>query len=79
MRKRIYEGDLTEKEKEIVLSYADNDMVLMSTSYDVGIDYRTVSNKLDIIYKKSKLNPKRFHDLVKLVQMLEAEKNGHTG
>ena len=79
-RRRNSEDGLTAKEKEIILAYANNDMVLINTAADVGLDFRTVAAKLDIIYKVTKLNPRKFFDLIKLVQMVEEERaNADTG
>ena len=55
-------------------------MVLINTAADVGLDFRTVAARLDIIYKVTKLNPRNFFDLGKLVQMVEEERaNADTG
>lgn len=48
-------------------------MKLCPAAKQAGIDYRTLSLRLDSIYRKTQLDPKRFYDLTKLVAVIEEE------
>lgn len=62
---------LLDKDAETILAFAEANMRLVGAGEILGIDYRTIDNRLNYIYKRSKLNPKKFYDLCKLVQLLK--------
>ena len=59
------------KDVTAVVAYANNDMRLTSAALEAKVDYRTLSLRLDNVYRKTGLDPKRFRDLVKLVNAIE--------
>lgn len=56
-----------------VTAYANNNMKLCPAAKEVGIDYRTMSLRLDQIYRKTQLDPKCFRDLAEMVEAIEEE------
>jgi len=62
---------LLDKDAQTIIAYANNNMKLGKAADELMIDYRTLASRLDFIYKRTKLNPRRFRDLVKLVQILD--------
>lgn len=60
------------KDAQTILAYANNNMKLGKAADELMIDYRTLSSRLDFIYKRTKLNPRKFRDLAKLVEILES-------
>ena len=59
------------KDTKAILAYAESNMRLTVAAGMLGIDYRTLDSRLNYIYKRSKLNPKKFRDLVELVRLLD--------
>lgn len=59
------------KDVTAVIAFANNDMRLTSAALEAKVDYRTLSLRLDNVYRKTGLDPKRFRDLVKLVKAIE--------
>lgn len=59
------------KDVQAVLAFANNDMRLTSAAQDAKVDYRTLSLRLDNVYRKTGIDPKSFRGLVKLVNAIE--------
>jgi carbohydrate diacid regulator len=64
---------LNEEELETLLAYAENDMNVLRTAKEGFLHYNTVKYRLKRIKEKTGLDPHRFYDLMKLVQMAEKE------
>ena len=60
-----------EKDAKAIMAFAESNMRLTVAAGMLGIDYRTLDSRLNYIYKRSKLNPKKVRDLVKLVRLLD--------
>ena len=56
-----------------ITSYANNNMRLVAAAKEAGIDHRTLSLRLDGVYRSTKLDPKNFFDLGKLVDYIQRE------
>ena len=59
------------RDVDVIIAFANNDMNYTRTARELDIDHRTVYRRLDSVHKRSKLNPHRFRDLVRLVQIIE--------
>ena len=59
---------LTEAEKKIVLAYAKCNMNAVATGRVLHYSNVTINYHLDRIQDKTGLDPRRFYDLIKLVQ-----------
>ena len=57
---------LSASELELISCYFENDMSLLQTAEQLFLHKNTLQYKLDHIYKKCKLNPRRFRDAVLL-------------
>jgi len=64
-------GALISKDSAAILAFADANMRLKPASEALGVHIETLSRRLDSVYKRTKLNPKNFRDLVELVKMVE--------
>ena len=64
---------LTPEEKKMVLEYARTGMRLRETARNLFMTHRTLLVCFDSIYKKTLLSPRKFKDLVELVNMLEED------
>ena len=62
---------ITEREVEIILAIADNDMNLSKVSRNIFYHRNAVEYNIDKIHKKTGLNPKNFYDLCALIQMVK--------
>jgi len=62
---------LLDKDTKAILAFAESNMRLTVAAGMLGIDYRTLDTRLNYIYKRSKLNPKKFRDLVELVRLVD--------
>ncbi len=62
---------LTQTDVEILKGYAECDMNIQSTGKRLHYGHGTVSYHLKRIEQKTGLNPRRFFDLVKLLEMVE--------
>lgn len=60
---------MTEHHKKIILAYAANDMKIKKTAENLSYGETTIVYHLNQIHRKYGLNPRRFYDLVKLVEM----------
>lgn len=63
---------LTDREKEIILALAESDMSVSQVSRVVYYHRNTLEYHFVKIKRKTGLNPKRFYDLVKLVDMAKS-------
>ena len=61
------------KDVDVIIAFANNDMNYSRTARELGVDHRTVNRRLDSVYKRSKLNPNKFRDLVRLVNIIEED------
>ncbi|MFI3209616.1 MAG: sugar diacid recognition domain-containing protein [Peptostreptococcaceae bacterium] len=59
-------SNISIEEMEILKVYYENDMSLKITSEKLNIHKNTLQYRLDIIYEKSKLNPRKFKDAIVL-------------
>lgn len=59
------------KDVVTILAFADANMRMKPAADSLGVHIETMSRRLDSIYKRSKLNPKCFRDLMLLVKMIE--------
>lgn len=66
---------MEEYEKQIILAYADNDMNAQRTSRHIYYHRNSMWYHFNLIQKKTGLDPRKFHDLVKLVAMAKEENN----
>lgn len=64
---------LTEFDKECVLMYAKCDMSTVSAGKSLFIHPNTLVYHLKQVHKKTGLNPRKFFDLVKLMDLLGGE------
>lgn len=60
---------LTDIEKEIILAYAECDMNTVRTGRKIYLHWNSIEWRLKRIHQKTGLDPKRFYDLVKLVEI----------
>lgn len=64
---------IDERDKHLVLAYAENDMNLTATSRAFYMGVSTIRYRLHIVRQQTGLNPQRFYDLVKLVEMCKGD------
>ena len=64
-------GALISKDSAAILAFANANMRLKPASESLGVHIETLSRRLDSIYKRTKLNPKNFWDLLVLVKVVE--------
>ena len=67
--------ELNEQEREVILAYADHNMVATDTARSIYRHRNAVFYYLGTVYKKTGLNPKNFYDLIKLVDMVKEKGN----
>ena len=68
---------LKEKDKQIILSLADNGMKVKPAARELGLHWNVVYSRMDRIWDNTGLDPRNFYDLHKLVQMVkEGDTNG---
>ncbi len=65
--------ELNDVEKKILVQYADYDMVGTATAKALYISRSTLEHYFESIFNKTDLNPRCFHDLVKLLRMIGEE------
>ena len=58
---------------DVLLAYAENDMLMTKTAEAIYRSVYTVNWHLEQIHKLTGLNPKKFYDLVKLVDIYGKE------
>lgn len=64
---------LTPLDKEIIKALADNDMSVLAVSKGLFMHYSTINYHLAKIHRETGLNPRKFYDLLALLDMI---KNG---
>lgn len=64
---------MTQSEKRIIIGYAENDMNLSRTARNIRYHPNTIRDYFPRIAKKYGLNPKKFYDLVELVEMAKGD------
>lgn len=62
--------NLTDREKEIILAMAACDMNKTNAAAKLYFHRNTMAFHMDKIRKKTGLDPRRFYDLVKLLEMV---------
>lgn len=62
---------MIDKDAQTIMAYANANMKLGKAADELMIDYRTLASRLDFIYKRTKLNPRRFRDLAELVRIID--------
>lgn len=65
--------NLTEKEKEVILSFADGNMHIGETANLLNLHRNTIDYHLRAIKENTGLDPKNFYDLVELVDWVKME------
>jgi DNA-binding PucR family transcriptional regulator len=60
---------MSELDREIILLYAKNDMSASRTAKEMHYHRNTIVYHITTIHWRYGLNPKKFYDLVKLVEM----------
>lgn len=62
--------DLSDVQVSVIRSMADNDMVVSFVADSLHYHRQNIKYHINQIRKKTGLDPKRFYDLVKLVEMV---------
>ena len=65
--------NMTKQQKEIILSYAENNMSASLTARVMMYHRNSIEYHLDQVHKEHNLNPKNFYDLVELVRIAKGE------
>ena len=65
--------NLADKDKEIILAYAGNNMRAKWAARQLGMHWNVVYYRLDRIWDKTGLDPHNFYDLGKLVRVCREE------
>ena len=67
---------LTGTRRDIVLAMAEHDMNLLAVARAMYFHRNNVKYHCSQIYRITGLNPRRFYDLVKLVEMVKEDNDG---
>lgn len=62
--------NLTPDEVRLIVAYANNGMRLSPAARDSFYNWRSAQYHLERIYKNTRLNPRDFFDLVKLMKVI---------
>lgn len=62
---------LNDRRREIVLALAEHDLNALAVARAMYFSHNAVRYHCEQIHKKTGLNPRRFYDLVKLVEMVK--------
>lgn len=65
---------MTELDWEVIHQYADNNMSVSATAKAIHMHENTVRYHLEKTWNETGMNPRRFHDLVKLLNAELVEK-----
>lgn len=65
---------MTSRQQQAVLAMADNGMRVTKAAETLGIDGSTMYEHFVRIRRETKLDPQKFWDLVKLVEMVKGER-----
>lgn len=63
---------LTAKDIILVKAFAEGNMRIANVAIETGLNESTIRRRLSSIYKKSRLDPRRFYDLRKLIACIES-------
>ena len=66
--------ELNRVEVETIMAFANNGMKVQKTADAMHYDRRTISQRLSIVRGKTGINPRDFWGLMKLVSIIEKEK-----
>ena len=69
MKEQIEE--MTKKEKEILLAYAENNMNTVKAARSIYCHHNTICYHLTKIKEKYGLDPRKFYDLVELLETIK--------
>lgn len=64
---------LDDRKREIIRCFAECDMRITATAEQLHFHRNTVVYHLEQIYKKTGLDPEKFYDLIRLLEIVEAE------
>ena len=64
---------MTERDIEIILGYAENNMNVSETARKMFFHRNTLEYHLDKVKKKTGLDPRKFYDLLELVKKYGSE------
>lgn len=64
---------LTDKQKQIVIEMAENDMSIVGVGRAIGISPSSVKGQIVNIAMKTGLDPRCFYDLVELIDIVREE------
>lgn len=62
---------MSDKQKEIIISFAKNDMNISRTAKDLYYSNASIHYHFAQIKQRTGLDPRRFYDLLKLIQKTE--------
>lgn len=68
--------ELSEFERRIIIAFADNDMRIAQVSRMFHYNDATITYHFERVHKRTGLNPRKFHDLVRLIQYIRAADSG---
>lgn len=75
-RRRTQEDGMNERMREVVLALAGNDMVMERAAREIYLSRSTVEYHTRQIRERTGLDPRRFYDLQKLVEMARGDGAG---
>ena len=64
---------LNQMEKDIILSFARNDMRVISAGKELFMSYGSVHYHMKKIKEKTGLDPKKFYELIELVKEVKGD------
>lgn len=68
---------MNEKDCQVILAFAENNMKLQATANALGRNYDTVAWRIARINAITGLDPRNFYDLIKLVDMANNRLGGN--
>lgn len=66
---------MSELEKQIIIAFAECDMNISELARKLMYHRNTINWRLDRIYEKTNLNPRKFYDLIKLLKEVQSNEN----
>lgn len=67
----------TETDAKVIIEFANNNMNKTKTSEACFLCYTSIEYHLEMVHRKTGLNPRNFHDLVKLYLMAKQFLENH--
>lgn len=67
--------ELSEHQKTVIQELANNDMNILRAATAMNFHRNSICYHIDCIRRKTGLDPRKFFDLLKLLQMVEKESN----